>query len=251
MTRERERLLGLPYDPLTMRETIAVVEAALGGPGRPVRHTALNAAKVVHAQADPLLRESIVTSDLVSLDGQAVVWAARLLGHRAPERVAGIDLMWELLRSAHERRLRVFFLGATADVLARVVDRVRDELPNVVVAGAHDGYFRDAEAESVAAEIAASRADLLFVAMPTPRKEQFLHRHLDAMAVGFAMGVGGSFDVVAGQTRRAPRWMQRAGLEWMFRIAQEPRRLFRRYAVTNIRFVALVAGELRRGRRGD
>jgi N-acetylglucosaminyldiphosphoundecaprenol N-acetyl-beta-D-mannosaminyltransferase len=243
---ERELLLGLPYDPLTMREVVNRVARILERAGPPAQHTALNAAKVVHAQGDPILRSSIAMSDLVTLDGQPVVWAARLLGRRAPERVAGIDLMWELLRQADERRLRVFFLGATGDVVARDIQRVGRELPGVIVAGARDGYFEEADAQVVAAQVAEAQADILFVGMPTPRKEEFIQRHLPELGVRFAMGVGGSFDVIAGLTRRAPRWLQRAGLEWAYRLAQEPRRLFKRYALTNVRFVALVAGELAR-----
>jgi N-acetylglucosaminyldiphosphoundecaprenol N-acetyl-beta-D-mannosaminyltransferase len=248
-TPERVRVLGLPIDPLTMRETVAYVERALAREGPPLQHTVVNAAKVVQARREPLLRSSIEESDLVNADGQAVVWAARLLGQPLPERVAGIDLMWALLERANERGYRVFLLGATSEVVESVVERIRRELPGVQIAGSHHGYFGEADARDVAATVAASRPDILFVAMPTPRKEQFIHEHLATLGTRFAMGVGGSFDVLAGVTRRAPLLVQRAGLEWAYRLAQEPRRLFRRYAVTNARFVGLVARELLRGTR--
>jgi N-acetylglucosaminyldiphosphoundecaprenol N-acetyl-beta-D-mannosaminyltransferase len=163
--------------------------------------------------------------------------------------VAGVDLMWELLKRADHRGYRVYFLGATPDVLGLVLDRVRRELPGVVVAGAHHGYFSDDEAEAVATDITRASADILLVAMPTPRKERFIHAYLGSLGVRVAMGVGGSFDVVAGVTRRAPSWLQRVGLEWAYRLAQEPRRLFKRYAVTNTKFIVLVGAELLRRRR--
>jgi N-acetylglucosaminyldiphosphoundecaprenol N-acetyl-beta-D-mannosaminyltransferase len=247
--RERDRILGLPFDALTMDQTLVQVERALAGTHAPLQHTVLNAAKVVRARSDPFLRASIEASDLVSLDGQAVVWAARLLGHSAPERVAGIDMMWELLRRSDAKGYRVYFLGARQEVLERLLDRVRHEFPGVIVAGARDGYFQVSDEPSVAAAVTDAKADILFVALPTPHKEQFIHRNLPSLGVRFAMGVGGSFDVLAGLTRRAPRWMQRAGLEWAYRLAQEPRRLFRRYAVTNAVFVSLVVRELVGGRR--
>lgn len=244
-------MFDLPFDPLTMRETIAWIDQTLEYPGSPLQHTVLNAAKIVRATRDPFLRASIEDSDIVNVDGQAVVWAARLLGHHVPERVAGIDLMSELLQSANDRHRRVFFLGATEEIVERVVERVERELPGVIVAGRHHGYFSAAEEADVVATVAAASVDILFVAMPTPRKEEFIHRHLEHLEVRLAMGVGGSFDVLAGLTKRAPRWVQRAGLEWAYRLAQEPRRLFKRYAVTNARFVALVAGELVRRRRHE
>jgi len=244
----RYRVSGVPYDALTMDETLAQLEEAIRSRSAPLQHTAVNAAKIVRARSDPFLLESIEASDIVNVDGQAVVWAARLLGNPAPERVAGIDLMWELLQRANAHGFRVYFLGATQQTLDAVLERVRRELPGVVVAGAHHGYFGDEGAEAVVEGIASSRADILLVAMPTPQKERFVHAYLDRLDVAVAMGVGGSFDVLAGVTRRAPRWLQRAGLEWAFRLAQEPRRLFKRYAVTNAKFVALVASDALRKR---
>jgi N-acetylglucosaminyldiphosphoundecaprenol N-acetyl-beta-D-mannosaminyltransferase len=135
----------------------------------------------------------------------------------------------------------VFFLGARRDVLARAVERLREKYPALHVAGARDGYFTDEEAPAVCEAIRASRTDILFVAMSSPRKEYFLGEHGASLNVPFVMGVGGSVDVIAGVTTRAPVVWQRMGLEWLFRLVQEPRRMFRRYAVTNARFVGLVS----------
>jgi len=236
----RAVLFGLPLDLLTMQQTVercqGLIEAA-----RPAQHVVVNAGKVVMMQDVLGLREIIAGCDLVNADGQSIVWAGRLLGLPVPERVAGIDLMERLLALAEERRYRVFFLGATDEVLAGFTAEVLRRFPGIRIAGTHNGYFTDDE--EIAARIAASGAQLLLVGISSPRKEFFLAEQLPRMGSILAMGVGGSFDVWAGKTRRAPAWMQRAGLEWLHRLLQEPRRMWKRYAVGNTRFLLLVARE--------
>jgi N-acetylglucosaminyldiphosphoundecaprenol N-acetyl-beta-D-mannosaminyltransferase len=135
----------------------------------------------------------------------------------------------------------VYFLGARADVLARAVARLRERYPRLIVCGSHHGYFdEETEGEAVCRDISDARPHLLFVAISSPKKEYWLAEHLPELDVPFGMGVGGSIDVAAGLVRRAPRWMQRAGLEWLFRLVQEPRRLARRYLVSNAAFVVLL-----------
>jgi len=233
-------LFGVPLHPLTMAETVDRVEELVASGGAH-QHVVLNAAKVVQVQDDPELRDIIRSCSLVNADGQSVVWAARLQGLDVPERVAGIDLMDQVLARAAERGWPVYFLGARDDVVRRVTELETQRHQGLVVAGWRNGYWTQEEEAAVVADVAASGAAVLFVAMPTPAKEHFLARHLDALGVRFAMGVGGSFDVVAGVTRRAPRWMQRLGLEWCYRLLQEPRRMFRRYLVGNSKFIALAS----------
>jgi N-acetylglucosaminyldiphosphoundecaprenol N-acetyl-beta-D-mannosaminyltransferase len=200
---------------------------------------------------DPELREIVAKCEIVNADGQAVVWASRLLGDPLPSRVAGIDLMGELLGLAAARGYRVYILGARQEVLERAVERIRERHPHLNVAGFRDGYFTPEQDAEVAAAIAACRPDLLFVAMPSPRKELFLGLYGAQTGAHLLMGVGGSIDVIAGATRRAPRLMQIVGLEWLFRLLQEPRRMFGRYARTNGRFMWLVArARLARPRTG-
>jgi N-acetylglucosaminyldiphosphoundecaprenol N-acetyl-beta-D-mannosaminyltransferase len=175
----------------------------------------------------------------VTADGQSLVWASRLLGTPLPSRVTGIDLMHELFGLAERKRYRVYVLGARREVLERALARLRELHPQLEIVGHRDGYFSEAEQPEVAAEIRAAGADMLFVAMSSPGKEYFLARWGAELDVPFTMGVGGAIDVLAGVTRRAPGILQRMGLEWAFRLAQEPRRLFRRYLVTNGRFVLL------------
>jgi N-acetylglucosaminyldiphosphoundecaprenol N-acetyl-beta-D-mannosaminyltransferase len=236
---DRVTVLGCPIDRMSMQDTLGAIESAIAG-RRYTQHMAVNAAKLVAMRDDPKLCQIIDGCGLVNADGQSVVWASRLLGDPLPERVAGIDLMDALLELAERRGYRVYFLGARAEVLDRAVERLLKRYPDLRVAGARDGYFSDDEGPDVCDAIRASRADILFVAMSSPRKEYFLGEYGPEMGAPFVMGVGGSIDVIAGMTRRAPAAWQRLGLEWLFRLLQEPRRMFRRYAVTNTRFIALV-----------
>jgi N-acetylglucosaminyldiphosphoundecaprenol N-acetyl-beta-D-mannosaminyltransferase len=175
-------------------------------------------------QHDPELRRIVDACELVSADGQSVVWASRLLGDPLPERVAGIDLMQELLALAERRGFRVFILGAKPEVLEMARRRILAQHPRLQLVGTRDGYFSEAEAEEakVAEEIRDARPDILFVAMSSPRKEYWLARYGRTIDVPFVMGVGGAIDVVAGITQRAPGPFQRLGLEWAYRLAQEP-----------------------------
>lgn len=243
----RTHLLGAEVDRLDMRETVErcreLVEA-----GGPSQHVCVNAAKLVAMQRDERLRSIVARCDLVSADGQAVVWAARLLRQPLPERVAGIDLMHELLALAEQEGWRVYFLGARPEVLERAVARIRERHPRLEVAGARDGYFTPEEEPEVRESVRTARPHLLFVAMSSPHKEYWLGEHARALAVPLSMGVGGALDVEAGIARRAPVWMQRVGLEWLFRLLQDPRRLLGRYTVGNARFLALVLQELVRPR---
>lgn len=234
----RVELFGVATDPLTMEQTLAAVHAFVRC-GRPHQHVCLNAAKVVELDGSPELAEAISACDLVSVDGQAVVWASRLLGRPVPERVAGVDLFERLLGEAEEQGLSVYLLGARPEVVEAVRERAEREHPGLRVAGARSGYWTADEESAVVADVAASGSHLLFLAIPSPRKELFLNTYGEALGVPFRMGVGGSFDVYAGQIRRAPLWMQRAGLEWAHRLVQEPRRMMRRYLFGNSAFVLL------------
>jgi UDP-N-acetylglucosamine 2-epimerase (non-hydrolysing) len=239
---QRVRLLGCGIDRLDMDEVVARCERSIDARA-PIQHMAVNAAKVVAMQEDEHLRRIVNRCDLVTADGQSVVWASHLLGTPLPSRVTGIDLMHELFGLAERKRYRVYVLGARPEVLDRALERLRETHGELEIVGHRDGYFSEAEEAQVAAQIRESRPDMLFVAMPSPAKEYFLARWGEQLGVPFCMGVGGAIDVLAGITRRAPTLIQRLGLEWAFRLAQEPRRLFRRYLVTNSRFAVLTVRE--------
>ncbi|MBE0416990.1 MAG: WecB/TagA/CpsF family glycosyltransferase [Coriobacteriia bacterium] len=241
----RGQIFGVPVDPDTMESAILRCRALIQA-GQPAQHVVLNAGKVVMMQDVPGLREVIGACDVVHADGQSIVWAGKLLGVGIPERVAGIDLAHRLLAEAEREGWPVYFLGARQPVLDKFVGRVVRRFPMLRIANARNGYFTDDEA--VADEIAATGTRLLFVGISSPRKEFFLAEQLPRMGPVFAMGVGGSFDVWAGKARRAPKWIQHLGMEWLYRLSQEPRRMWRRYSVGNLRFLRLLAEELQRRR---
>lgn len=244
----RPVLFGVPVDCLSftgsVERCVRLIESH-----RFVQHVVLNAGKVVLMHDDEDVRRIVAECGMVNADGQSVVWAGRALGVPFPERVTGIDLMEALLGEAAVRGWAVYFLGAKPHVLQRFVDVVRLRYPDIRIAGYRDGY--DVDDLAAAADIAASGARVLFVAMPSPRKEQFLSQQGQRLGPLFAMGVGGSFDVWAGEARRAPVWMQRSGLEWLYRLVQEPSRMWRRYLIGNGRFVAIVVREWIALRRRD
>ncbi len=237
----RGRLFDCPIDALTMEEALELSRRAINE-GRRLRIGVVNAAKLVNMRRDALLRDSVVTSDIVLADGMAVVWASRLLGLRLPERVAGIDLMVRLLERGSAEGYRVFCLGATEEVVSATAELIGERYPGVILAGRRNGYFSESDEAEVAAEIRAARPDILFVAMSSPKKERFLARWGDDLEVSVCHGVGGAFDVLSGKVRRAPRLWQRLGMEWLYRVIQEPRRMWKRYLVTNSVFLWLLAG---------
>lgn len=238
----RINILNCPIDKLTMDETIKLIDDSIVSKTH-LHHVVVNAAKMVHMQSDKELHESVVSSDIINPDGQAVVWASRFLGQPLPQRVAGIDLMQNLMKLAYEKGYKVFFFGAKEEVVKGVVDKYSEQYSKDIIAGYRNGYFKKEEEESIAKQIADSKADILFVAISSPTKEIFLNTYKDIINTPFIMGVGGSFDVVAGKVTRAPLWMQNNGLEWFYRFLQEPRRMWKRYLYTNSMFLWLVLKE--------
>ena len=242
-------LMGCRIDNLSMEETLDRIGEFIRS-GQPHHHVVVNVDKLVKANRDPQLRRIINECALVNVDGMPVVWASRLLGKPLKARVAGIDLFEALMRRAGEAGWRVFLLGARNDVVLAVAETYRRRYPGLVVAGWRDGYWQgENEEAAVAEQVRASRADLLFVAISSPKKEEFLGRWQERMRIPFAMGVGGTFDVAIGRVRRAPAWMQRAGLEWFYRFLQEPRRMFRRYFIDDMAFIWLFIKEAARARK--
>src|SRR3954454_7409398 len=214
----RVALLGCMIDAVTLEGAVAAVEARIES-REPCQHVAINAAKLVRLQRDQQLREVVAGCELVTADGQAVVWASRVLRRPLPERVTGIDLMDTLLARASERGYGVFVLGARPEVLSRALQELRRRHPGLRVEGRH-GYFDGDEERDVVDEIARAQPDLLFVALETPAKELFLARNRGRLRIPFVMGVGGAVDILGGVRKRAPRLLQRLGLEWAYRLAQ-------------------------------
>ncbi len=238
-------LLGAPVAAVTREQVLDLVHATILGRGR-LQIGVVNAAKLVAMRRNRLLREDVLSSDIVLADGSAVVWASRLLGRPLPERVTGIDLMLGMLDRGDHAGYRIYLLGATEEVSVSVAGRIDRLYPGIRVVGRRNGYFSDAEEEDIARQILRCRPDILLIAMSSPKKERFLARWSRNLAVPVCHGVGGSFDVFAGKVQRAPLTWQRLGLEWLYRLRQEPRRLFRRYAVTNTQFCLMTLQEMSR-----
>jgi len=238
---KRIEFLKAPMDIASMPETVNFIEDKISN-GEFLQHVVVNVAKIVNMQKDPVLAESVKACDVINIDGMGVVLGARFLGFDVPERVAGVDLFHELLKMSAKADFPVFLLGATEDVVSKTAANVKEQNPNLNIAGYNDGYFWDDE-QAVVDKIKASGAKLLFVAITSPKKENFINKWQDQLGVDFVMGVGGTFDVVAGKVNRAPKWMQEYGLEWFYRIIQEPRRMWKRYLVTNSKFAWLLMKE--------
>ena len=229
---------------LTMPETLQKIEQTIHQ-GNQIHHVVVNAGKIVAMQTDLQLRQSVNQSDLINADGQAVVWASKILGKPLKERVAGIDLMINLVELAHKKNYRIFFFGAKEEVVKRVVEKYSEQYSPNIIAGYRNGYFKKEDEQSIAQEIGKSGANILFVAISSPTKENFLYENKALLQkVNFIMGVGGSFDVVAEKIKRAPLWMQKMGMEWFYRFSQEPKRMWRRYLIGNSKFISLVIKEL-------
>lgn len=243
MYRQRQLLFGMYLDAVRMDEVIDRCHEALRTRSRMLLGV-LNAAKVVKLRNDALLRNSLIECDLLVADGQSIVWASKLLGRPLPERIAGIDVFDRLLALAHREGRSVALLGAQPAVLQRLEEVIGERFPGLKIACSHHGYFPPHDAERVAGLIQASGADMLFIGMTSPKKEIFLGTFGSMLNVPVLHGVGGSFDVMAGLTKRAPLAWQRAGMEWAYRLLQEPRRLWWRYLATNTSFIQLTAREM-------
>lgn len=238
---KRIKFLNSQMDIATMDETVAFIEETISKRVY-TQHTVVNVAKLINMRHDKRLFESVSACDLINIDGMGVVYGARFLGHKVSGRVTGIDLFMQLLKLAEKKGYSIYLLGARKGVLTEVVKRISSTYPNLTIVGFNDGYFWGDELR-VVEDIKASGAQLLFVGISSPLKEIFLNKWRDRLGASFVMGVGGSFDVIAGKVNRAPDWMQHYGLEWFYRVIQEPRRLLFRYIYTNTVFVLLLIKE--------
>jgi N-acetylglucosaminyldiphosphoundecaprenol N-acetyl-beta-D-mannosaminyltransferase len=246
---QRVSLLECPLDVVDFEEAASWCLSASMSKENPSQLVTVNAQSLLMMHDDPAMGGAIREAAMVVADGASMALAARILRLPWKGRVTGVDLMARLMREGASRGLKVYFLGATDQVLERLLAVTRERYPGLIVAGYQNGYFdRENDAE-VIDRIRASGADILFVGMPTPFKEVWLHRNLSRFGAGLAIGVGGTFDVLAGLVPRAPLWMQRAGLEWSWRLMMEPRKLWKRNLVYNSRFVGMLLREkVRRGR---
>lgn len=231
-------ILNTYVNALTLDETVQEIEKIIQC-GAPTQHVVVNASKVNLMEADGELAKIVNDCPLINADGASIVWAAKQLGVPLTERVTGIDLFLELVKLAAEKDYKIYLFGAKEEVVTKVKTIFEERYPGIRIVGYRNGYFAEADEPQIVVDMAASDADMMFVAFSSPKKEYWVHEHLEQLNIPFVMGVGGSFDVVAGVTDRAPKWMQDHGLEWFYRFIQEPGRLWKRYIVGNAKFVML------------
>lgn len=234
----RYPILNTYVNAISLDETVDEIEKIIAE-RVPTQHVVINASKVNLMEADSELASIVNDCPLINADGASIVWAAKKLGVPLVERVTGIDLFQRLVELASEKGYRIYLFGAKEEVVTRVKVIFEDMYPGIQIVGYRNGYFTEADEPQIVSDMAASGADMMFVAFSSPKKEYWVHKYIDQIGIPFVMGVGGSFDVVAGVTDRAPTWMQEHGLEWFYRFIQEPGRLWKRYIIGNLKFVAL------------
>lgn len=234
---------GVPVDHFSLETAVAELQQRI----RDGIHTLVmfvNVFKVAEFHSNPALRISMEGAEMLLADGIPIVWASRILGNGLPGRVTGVDLMQAVLAMCTEQGYRVFLLGAHQETLLAAVKALNRRYPKLQIAGFRNGYFKDDEEDTIADEINNSHADVLFLGMSSPRKELWASRNFSRLSVRVCQCVGGTFEIIAGTKHRAPRWMQVAGLEWSYRLLQEPRRLWRRYFVSGLTFSRLVSADV-------
>lgn len=239
---ETVKLFGCDVANLTMEESLNEIEKIIDNK-IPTQHVVINASKVVLMNKDEKIRNIIKKCTMINADGQSIVWASKFLKKTLPERVAGIDLMENLIKLSAEKGYSIYFFGATEEVVTKVVEIYRNKYINLKIAGYRNGYFEDSDMPNIINDMKNSKADIMFVAFSSPKKEYWLADYMKDVEIPFCMGVGGSFDVIAGKTKRAPVFMQKLGLEWFYRFLQEPRRMWKRYLIGNLTFIKLTIKE--------
>jgi len=231
-------LLGVPVAAVTMEEALDILERFVFE-----RRTHLvvtsDASSIVRAQEDEEFRRIVQSADLVTPDGIGVVWGARLLGLPVYQRVPGVELMAKLCERAAQKGWKVFLLGAKPGVAERAAENLQARYPGLKIVGTHHGYFTPEEEPQVIAKIKAAQPDILFVAFGIPKQEKWIARHADELQVPVCIGVGGSFDVYAGVVKRAPEWVQRLCLEWLYRTIKDPKRLPRLKAIPKLLWLVI------------
>ena len=241
--KEPVKILDVPVHPLTMGEAVSVLEESITS-GEQAFVVTANAEIIMMCQEDAGYKK-IVSQDaqLVLPDGAGAVWAGRHLGYKVPERVAGFDLYCQLLDKAAQKGYKAFFFGGSPGIAEAAKEKSEELYPGVQVVGCRNGYFKEEESQAIIDEINASGADMLFVALGAPKQEKWLVRYREQLKPKILMGIGGSFDVFAGKMERAPKWMQDASLEWLFRLYKQPSRFMRMMALPKFVLKVVFSGK--------
>jgi N-acetylglucosaminyldiphosphoundecaprenol N-acetyl-beta-D-mannosaminyltransferase len=244
-------VLGVRVDGMQTEGLVARIEKWIhdGGRCRTVAATSMHG--IVEAQHDPSFKEILNSTDAVVPDGMPLVWLGRSAGHDLPRRVYGPDVMVEFCKKTAGQGYRHFFYGGEPGVAERLAESLKRRFPSLEVCGTFSPPFRPLAPEEdreVVAMISSAAPDVLWMGLGTPKQERWMYEHLRSLCVPVLVGVGAAFDIVSGRRRQAPRWMRDRGLEWFFRLLQEPRRLWRRYLVYGTQFIGYLALDCLRAR---
>lgn len=233
---------GLRINPFTISEFVEIIEAGIKN-NKQIIQSGVNASSIVELEQNHDLLEAYNNCDLINIDGMSLVWALRFFGYKVPSRVACPDLAEKVLRLAELNNYRIFLLGTRKEHLQSAVNNIHIKYPKLEISGYRDGYFKEEDDPGIVELINQTKPNILFLGLPSPKKEFFVEKYKNQLNVNYILGVGGFFDILAGTIKRAPVWMQRVGLEWFYRFMQEPKRLFRRYFIGNFIFLGLVIRE--------
>ena len=218
------RILGLRVDRISADAALAAIHGFIAA-GTPAHIVTADASMAVLARGDADLKAIVDGAALVTPDGAGILWAGRLLGTPIRHKVSGVDLVATLCQNSAKTGTRIFFFGAAPGVAAEAADKMRERFPGTNIVGTRDGFFTPADAPQIVAEIKAARPDVLLVAFGIPKQEKWIQAHKAALGVPVLIGVGGSFDVHSGRVSRAPVWMQRSSLEWLYRLSKNPKKI--------------------------
>lgn len=238
LEKSRFKFMNTYVNAVSMEQSIAWVEKIIAE-GRPTQHVVINASKVNLMEKDSKLREIVNKCPLINADGASIVWAAKRLGVPLEKRVTGCDMFQKLIGMAAEKGYKIYLFGAKEEVVRKVKEIYEEQYSGIQIVGYRNDYFTESDEAQIVKDMHDSGADMMFVAFSSPKKEYWVNKYLDEIGIPFVMGVGGSFDIIAGVTQRAPIWFQEHGLEWFYRFVQEPRRMWKRYIIGNAKFVAL------------
>ena len=226
----RIEILGVPVDMISMEQAMEIFESEFPKEGVTVIVTP-NSEIVQAASKDEELKGLISEADIIVPDGVGLVYASKIVGHPLKERVTGIDMMERIIAYLERNNRSIYFFGSRPGIAEKAAEKIREKYPDLIVAGTHDGYFQPEDEAGIVEEINASGADFLCVALGAPKQERFISSHRDELRVSGAIGVGGSFDVWSGELKRAPEFYRKHGLEWLYRLKQEPSRIGRMTAL--------------------
>ncbi len=231
------RILNLSVNNVSMESALAAIDSFIAARGSHHVVTA-DASMFVMANEDPELYKIVSKADLVTPDGVGIIWAAKRQGTPLQERVSGVDIVENLCSRSAECGNRIYFLGAGPGVAEQAANRMRERYPGTNIVGSRDGFFTESDNDSIIETIRESKADVVCVAMGIPRQEKWIEANRERLDAPVLIGVGGTLDVLSGNTRRAPRWMQKIALEWLWRVLNNPRKISKVMLLP--RFVMLV-----------